>query len=247
MLKTVISYNRVASEALSRRFPQVFGVSVQYHAELIARIKRCINTFDRPNILEVGGIDRPLLSKNDKYFYDGLDIQSKQQCLEIYDHFIVQSIEEPISQRYDVIISRTLLEHVPNNKASVKNMFASLKYSGQTHHYIPSKWHPYSVALRIIGPRLQKKLIPMLRPAAIDVTGYPAYFDHCSVNQMKSMFLKAGFTKIDIMPVYRANDYFAFFVPFYIVVSFFENICRVFDLTLFCSGFIISAERPAKL
>ena len=90
-----------------------------------------------------------------------------------------------------MVISITMLEHVPNNTLAVGSMFEALKPGGVTHHYVPSNWHPYSIALRMVGPKLQKRLIATLRQAAAAVTGYPAFFDHCSVTSMSSP-AKAG-------------------------------------------------------
>jgi 2-polyprenyl-3-methyl-5-hydroxy-6-metoxy-1,4-benzoquinol methylase len=54
------------------------------------------------------------------------------------------------------VITITLLEHVADNKAAVANIARALKPSGATHHYLPPKYHPYAIALRIVGPDVQK-------------------------------------------------------------------------------------------
>jgi hypothetical protein len=173
-----------------------------------------------------------------------MDIDTKDDCFTIYDDFVVQSVESPIDRAYEMVISITLLEHVRDNGASVRSIFDGLVPGGKTHHYIPSGYHPYSLCLRMVGPKLQKKLIPILRPHGVGETGYPAFFDHCSTASMRKLFRKAGFKKVDIMPFYNANDYFAFFFPAWVVVVFFEYICKKLDLELFASGFVISAEKP---
>ncbi|MFL0809465.1 MAG: class I SAM-dependent methyltransferase [Agarilytica sp.] len=240
VLKYIFKLNIRCSRFLENKFPTFFGY-ISYSNELKSRIDSSIK--DNSDILEVGGIDRPLLSKNQRYVYDGVDIEPKEKCHEIYDNFFVQTIEKPLNKSYDVIISITLLEHVLNNTASVKNIFSSLKDFGETHHYIPSKWHPYAIALRIVGPKLQKRLIPILRPGTEDVTGYPAYFDHCSIPAMRRLLDDQGFSKIQIKAYYRANDYFAFFTPFFIIITLFENLCKKFNLEIFASGFIVSAQK----
>lgn len=242
IIKKVIEVNRRYSRLLQRKYPKFFN-SPSYVDELLRRISSSIEKGGVNKVLEVGGIDRPLLSKGHGYIYNGLDIESRNKCYEIYDNFIIQSIEEPLDEKYDLIISITLLEHVLNNEHSINSIYLSLNPGGETHHYIPSKWHPYSIALRIVGPVLQKRLIPILRPGTEDVTGYPAYFDHCSVPSMKKKLVKYGFADINIKVFYRANDYFAFFVPFFLIITAFENLCRKLELDIFASGFIISAKK----
>ena len=63
---------------------------------------------------------------------------------------------------------------------------------------------------------------------------------------MRKLFTENGLVAIETVAYYRANDYFAFFLPAYILISLFENLCRVFDLELLASGFVISARKPSN-
>ncbi len=242
MLKSFVSFNRRIATSLEKCLP-IFFKGQPYTQELVARINADIQQLKPAVILEVGGIDRPLLRRSPGFQYVGLDIEAHENCFKVYDQFIVQSIEDPVSVRADMVVSITLLEHVRNNSAAVGNMFAALANGGTTHHYVPSKWHPYAVALRLVGPALQRRLIAALRPAAVDVTGYPAFFDHCTPGQMKALFRSSGFSEIDVKVYYEASDYFAFFVPAFIAVAAFENVCRLLKLEIFASGFVISATK----
>ena len=242
IIRRFISTNRKYSKMLEMKYPNFFKYA-SYRDELLRRITLSIEKEGASNILEAGGIDRPLLSKSHGYEYNGLDIESRDKCYEIYDNFVIQSIEEPLAEKYDLIISITLLEHVPNNEASFSSIYSSLHPGGKTHHYVPSKWHPYAVALRMVGPTLQKKLIPILRPGTEDVTGYPAYFNHCSAHSMRKILVKCGFVDVDVKAFYRANDYFAFFTPLFLMVTVFENLCKRFNLEIFASGFVISGTK----
>ena len=90
---------------------------------------------------------------------------------------------------------------------------------------------------------MQKKLIKLLRPEAAEVTGYPAFFDECSPNEMRRLFEASGFVDVDIRAFYRANDYFDFFFPAYLLVTAFEDLCRLLRWRFWCSGFVISAVK----
>jgi SAM-dependent methyltransferase len=243
MLERGIALNRQAASWLENYLPGVFGAP-SYKAELESRISSDIIASMPRIILEVGGIDRPLLDHHSSFEYVGLDIEERPDCSNVYDRFIVQSIEQPVDIIADLLISITLMEHVPDNSTAVKSMFDALRPGGATHHYIPSKWHPYSVALRAVGPTLQKQLISLLRPAAVGVTGYPAFFDYCSPTAMRKLFEEKGFASVNVTAFYRASDYFAFFLPAYLVVALFENLCSALSWHLFASGFVISARKP---
>jgi hypothetical protein len=58
---------------------------------------------------------------------------------------------------------------------------------------------------------------------------------------MVKLFRETGFEEIDIDIHYGANDYFSFFIPAFVLVTAFENICRALGLRYFASGFVVSA------
>ena len=248
MLQFFVNLNRRLAGELATRFPTFFGApSPSYLDEIRHRIITTIGR-DKPSVvMEAGGVDRPILYRSVNYHYIGLDIEKRPECEHLYDEFITQSIEQPIPVPVDMIVSFTLLEHVPNNRLVMAAAYNALRPGGSMHHYIPSAFHPYSLMLRLVGPKIQRILIPILRPGTEDVTGYPAFFNHCSPDQMENIIREQGFTSIDIQAYYRANDYFAFFIPAYIVVTVFENLCRWLGIRRFASGFVVSATKVAGI
>ncbi|MGE0458958.1 MAG: methyltransferase domain-containing protein [Bauldia sp.] len=241
-MKRFVAWNRSGARWLERVLPRLFG-SPSYKDELEERVWADIGKRAAGVVMEVGGIDRPLLRKGAGFAYIGLDIEEKPQCYDVYDRFVVQSVEDPIPLSADLILSITLLEHVPDNRAAIHSIHQALSPGGTTHHYVPSKWHPYSIATRVVGPTLQKQLIRWLRPEAEAVTGYLAFYDHCSPGAMIQLFRRAGFVDIDVKPFYRASDYFAFFLPAYIVIALAEDLAALLRARIFASGFVISASK----
>lgn len=242
MFSQLVTFNVKLSEIVDRKIFR-FSKKESYKAQLLSFINETVNTCKPHAVLEVGGIEKPLLQLSKQIRYDGLNIEYKEQYERIYDNFIVQSIEDPIRYKYDLIISRAVLEHVQDNQASIKQMSQALRRGGYTIHYLPSKYHPYSLLLRLSGPEWQRRLIKILRPWARNKTGYPAFFDKCSPKEMRKLFKSEGFDCVTIIPFFRANDYFRFFLPLYIAVTLWENICEKFKWEQFCSGFIVIARR----
>ncbi|MFK8078826.1 MAG: methyltransferase domain-containing protein [Granulosicoccus sp.] len=235
-----------ANKKLQRKFDEAFPgfhPRESYFDILTDRIQEDAAKRENAKILEVGGVDRPLLQKSEEYVYIGVDIDEKPQGLDVYDQFIAQSIEEPLAMKVDMVISKTLMEHVPDNKASVNVMYQCLNQGGSTHHYIPSKWHPYSICLRLVGHKLQNRLIGALRPEAADVTGYPAFFNNCTPGAMRKRFEEVGFTDIQVTAYYQARGYFSFFFPLYALILVYERVCKALNLQVLASGFIISATK----
>ena len=241
-MRRFVAVNRALCRAIELRFPSFFG-SPSYHDELRRRVVASLEE-SAGDVLEIGGIDRPFLSKGDHYRYVGMDIEEKPSCHDVYNRFVVQSVEDPISGEYDLVMSITLLEHVRDNASSITNIFNALRPARETHHYIPGKGHPYALALRAVGPVWQKRLIHVLRPDSVEETGYPAFFNHCTARDMVRVFEDVGFKDVHVRIFYRANDYFAFFLPAFVAVTAFENVCKSFGWTYFASGFVISGRKP---
>lgn len=244
-VSSFVRWNKRGAAYLKRRYPAVFDCP-SYREALLKKIQVCLEPASGKTVLEVGGIDRPLLRRGALYNYVGLDIEEKPRCRSVYDEFIVQSVEDKIPLSADIVVSVTLLEHVADNDAAIDSIYGALVPGGTTYHYVPSKWHPYSIALRMLGPRLQKTLIRTLRPEAEAVSGYRAYFHHCSPAAMARVFAKRGFQDIEIIPYYRANDYFEFFIPLYLAVTLVENACAALRLKSLSSGFIIGARKRGR-
>lgn len=242
LLKKMVSFNVRLSEIVDSRFPR-FVEKQSYEGQILSFVNKVVNEQGSCAVLEVGGIDRPLLKRSKEIRYDGLDIEYKERYGHIYDNFIVQSIEEPIRNRYDLIVSKALLEHVQDNDASVTQMYEALRTGGYAIHYLPSKYHPYSLVLRLVGSKWQSRLIKALRPWAVDITGYPVFFDKCSPKEMNKLFKCKGFECVKTISFFRANDYFRFFFPCYIAVTLWENICEKLKWERFCSGFVIIARK----
>ena len=244
LLRRFIGWNKQLSYAFAERWPRLFATR-SYNELLRTRIADSLR--DAPEaVLEVGGVDRPILTKHGDFEYVGVDIEDKPSCYDVYDRFLVQSVEDPIHGRYGLIISTTLMEHVPDNRAAVRSMFEALTPGGATHHYVPSKWHPYSIALRAVGPVWQARLIPLLRPGSEEETGYPAFFDHCTGRSMRKLFEEVGFERIEVEYFYWATDYFSFLAPLYFLVNLYEQLCDRLGLGLLGSGFVISARKPSS-
>ena len=54
---------------------------------------------------------------------------------------------------------------------------------------------------------------------------------------------KIWFKDIEIKVFYKANNYISFFVPFFLIVVFLENIADLFGLKILASGLLLSARK----
>lgn len=242
LLSGFVRLNRNLSHWLRTRFPRLFEPPDSI-AELNHELCIAISARKCPRILECGGIDRPLLKKSPAYRYHGLDIEIRSGCERLYDQFFVQSVEDELPGAYDLIISRTLIEHVPDNHRTWASIFDGLAPQGETIHYIPCKNHPYSIATRMVGNDLHRMLVRLLRPEHEEDTGYRTHFHLCTAKATLRELKRIGFTDVRIKCFWDAEDYFAFFVPAFLLVSLSNQLCRKFRWAACASGMVVYARK----
>lgn len=62
------------------QFPKFFGYTRIPEKDLLDTIRNIIEINKPEKILEVGGVDRPMLCRSVNYEYYGLDIEDKSEC-----------------------------------------------------------------------------------------------------------------------------------------------------------------------
>ena len=247
MLRWFVSVNRNAARKLEEKYPRFFLEERNFGDDFRAVVKKTIQERSPKVILEVGGVDRPALLKSEEYEYVGLDIDERESCYTAYDRFIHASVEDKINiNGIDLVISKAVFEHVPDNTAAFRNLYVAMGSSSIMHHYVPSGFHPYSIVLKLVGNKMQKWLIRNLRPRedAIMTTGYPAFFNLCDPVSLRKLLNESGFCDVNYIIYYKATDYFAFFLPLYVLVATFENLSKRFGWEIFCSGMVVTATKP---
>ena len=78
LLKKFVSFNVRLSDYVARKFPY-FVEEESYKEQLLSFVNKIVNEQGFCSVLEVGGIDRPLLKRSSKFRYDGIDIEYKAQ------------------------------------------------------------------------------------------------------------------------------------------------------------------------
>ncbi len=199
-------------------------------------------SFNSAVIIELGGVSRPVLSLSDKYEYIGIDIDSNFVFDQYYNEFYCQSVEDKIDLKADLIFSKYLMEHVKNVKISYENQFTMLNVGGRSIHLYPLGYHPFSLANKLLGNNIARKLIPILRKGSEIHTGYPAYYSLGNAYKLERFFRKKGINA-KFKYHYGALDYFTFFIPLAFIIFIFNSISRKFNLKIFASNVIVEFEK----
>ncbi|MDA8581782.1 class I SAM-dependent methyltransferase, partial [Schleiferiaceae bacterium] len=167
------------------------------------------------------------------------DIDETFKSEDVYHKYFIQSCEVfNDSIKADLIVSKYLLEHVPDNSKTFKNIEGWLNQNGQSVNLFPLGFHPFSIANRIVGNKMARFLIPILRPGSEGVTGYPAYYNLCNSFALEKLASKSK-SNYKIKYFFGAEDYFGFFFPFGILVHVLNRIFHLFRLNIFASNAVL--------
>lgn len=194
-------------------------------------------------ILELGGVSRPVLQKDKRYRYVGIDIDNEFVYDDFYDEFHCQSVEYKLPLKGDLIFSKYLMEHVKDVKTSYKNQLLALNHDGRMIHLYPLGYHPFSLLNKLIGNKFARKVIPLIRKGSERVTGYPAFYSLGNAYTLERFFKNQKGIKVEFKYHYGAVDYFTFFFPLALLISLFNQLANFFGAKLFASNVIITITK----
>ena len=194
-------------------------------------------------ILELGGVSRPVLEKNKNYRYVGIDIDDEFIYDNFYNKFYCQSVEDELPEKGDLIFSKYLMEHVKDVKMSYENQLSALASNGRMIHLYPLGYHPFSLLNKLIGNKLARRVIPLIRKGSEGVTGYPAFYSLGNAYSLEKFFKKKKGIKVDFKYHYGAVDYFSFFFPLALIISLFNHTAKFLGAKIFASNVLLVIQK----
>ena len=206
----------------------------------------------RLKVLDVGGGKRPLVSTETKtrlgLQITGLDVCAAELAAApagAYDDVIVGDVAAiTVPRRFDLIVSRTVLEHVADTPAAIRNLAAGLKPGGTMAHFMPCGNAPFALLNRLAGPTLGSRLLWAVFPQSRKIAGFPAYYHHCSPRQFRRLCEGVGLTVTELRP-YFCSDYARFLLPLHVLDVLRQTAFQRAGLTELCETFTIVARLGA--
>lgn len=172
-------------------------------------------------ILDVGSGARPAITRDHRpegCHYVGLDVsvhELRRAGSGAYDDTVVADICAPHTQvldRFDLVLSWQVLEHVPSMRAALEYQRAALASGGKMVAMLSGSWAAFALAARVIPHRLSTLLQARLIGAdARDK--FPAHYDGCTDSELRRLLSDTGWTSWEITPFYKAGPYLGFARP----------------------------------
>ena len=175
-------------------------------------------------VLDVGGGKHPAISPQTKrdlglhiVGLDISDVELVQAPAGSYDHIVVGDVATvSIPGQYDLIFSRSVIEHVQDPASAIENLSRVLAPGGTMAHFMPCRNAPFAIINRLLGNQVARQVLFTLFPDKRHDSGFQAFYNHCTPSELAALIAGRGLDVVQVIPYYK-SDYAAFFAPFYTV------------------------------
>jgi len=175
-------------------------------------------------VLDVGGGKHPGISLQTKrelgLHVVGLDVSEAelaQAPAGAYDAIVVgdaSSVEIP--GRYDLVFSRSVIEHVEDPRAVIANLAGVLASGGIMAHVVPCRNAPFAIVNRRLGNRLARRLLFAIFPEKEEHSGFQVHYRDCTPSRLARICRECELEVVQVTPYYNSG-YTSFFAPLYTV------------------------------
>lgn len=144
----------------------------------------------------------------------------------------------------DLLVSRTVVEHVADNDAFAREALRVLKPGGRSIHMFPGRYAHYAIIARVVPFRLALWLLHLLRPESKGIVEFQVHYDRTTPSAMGKILRGAGFEDVRFRVSYFASLYFDWFLPLFLVSMAWEVFCSSFRLRNLAAYVLYSARKP---
>lgn len=202
-------------------------------------------------VLDVGGGKQPAVDPVTKQrlglYVVGLDISEQELSLAprgLYDRVIVGDVAETsIDEQFDVILSRTVLEHVGSTRRALAHLTGALAEGGVMAHFMPCRNAPFAIINRVLGHHLARRTLFGLYPETQRTAGFPAYYDQCVPSRMRRLCEEYGLEVAEVVPYY-VSEYFRCFAPAFTVELLRQLLVMRLNVQDWAETFTVIARKP---
>jgi 2-polyprenyl-6-hydroxyphenyl methylase/3-demethylubiquinone-9 3-methyltransferase len=182
------------------------------------RFPTAVRAHLRPGIhvLDVGGGRTPAIppcERPEGTVYVGLDLSADELALApegSYDRCISSDVADfcpELEHSFDLVVCFQVLEHVRSSQAALENMHRYLTPGGHLVAQFSGTLSAFGLANRVVPQWAIQKMIDRLLGDRAYKT-FPAYYDRCWYGALRRLL--AGWSEVDIEPMYVGMGYFAF-------------------------------------
>ena len=143
----------------------------------------------------------------------------------------------------DLLVSRTVLEHVPDVETAAREMARVLRPASVTLHLLPCRYALFAVIARVVPFGLAKRALHTLIPESRGVVEFDVHYDHGHPRELERVFSIAGFREVHVEHTWDQTAYFHAFFPAFLLVWLYQRMAKLFRLRILASYAIVRATR----
>lgn len=197
-------------------------------------------------IVDIGGGANPVLSEEKalRFKYIVIDINQKEldKAIGAYFEKVCTDIStDHAGIKCDLIVTKMLLEHIPNPKEFHTSCYNMLNHGGQALHFFATKYSPASIVNRILPEHVSRSILYRIQQRSWETEGkFPAYYRWCMGPTKKQIckFQSVGFI-IEQYNGYLGSGYLVNIPILNLLERLYNTIILKIKSPYFCSNSII--------
>jgi ubiquinone/menaquinone biosynthesis C-methylase UbiE len=143
----------------------------------------------------------------------------------------------------DMVVSRSVLEHLRDVRSFVAEARRVLKEGGYFIHLFPCRFAPFAVINRALPHAVSRKILYSLVPETKGIGGFPAVYRDCYHSAMRRVLEDGGFEIEEMITSYYQSPYFSFFLPLYLLSAAYEALVRALGAKNLCAYLLVVAKK----
>ena len=250
LISAFISFNKRICNRIERRLPSDFTKSLLYRHEMTLRSLLAAN--GQKIVLDVGSGHECLFARNsntkNENIIIGTDILFEQlrKNRDIDVAFVSNACGHiPVADgSIDIVSTRSVLEHLPDNKAFFEECRRILKDGGVLVHVFPLKFSLFSILNVVIPQKIKKNMLDYLYPEWKVACGFLAFYDNCDYYSMVRISNEYNLNIAEMELRYYQSIYYTFFVPFYVFSLMIDLLLWYLDIKKCACQMFVVFEKP---
>ncbi len=143
----------------------------------------------------------------------------------------------------DLVVSRTVLEHVSDVPGAACAIARVLKPGGQTIHLLPCRYALFATIARVLPFDFAKRLLHKMIPESKGVVEFEVFYDHGHPRALERAFSNAGFRDVTVQCTWDQAAYFHAFFPAFVLVAIYQLVAEALRLRVLAAYALVHAVR----
>ena len=250
IIRGFLNANRRGSGWIERHLPQARRDPFELYDQAVCS---CLNRLSSPLIADIGG-GRSCSFVSAARRHSGSRIVAVDISAEELRHNndVDEKRQADVAQELpfsdgevDLLVSRTVLEHVRNVEAFIALSTRVVSERGYVVHLVPCRYAPFAVIGRLLPFEFARSILHFLRPESIGVVEFPVYYDKCNNSAFNAALNRHGFELVDAKFSYYQSNYYDAFLPAYCLSALYEILIQLLDCRDLAAYMVIVARKTA--